>query len=497
MKRGPVVFLQIVLLLLLICVPAAAAAADEVISLDLSKGTGDVVTASGKTAPNVWVPLKVIDAVQSIVVFDATKSDADGDYSISFKVPPGVSGKLTVVVGEGSSVAAATLTVGTTPPVDTEAPTWPVGSSIKASSITRTGLNLTWNAATDNVEVAKYKVYRDGNVIGTVDAGTKTYNVTGLSAGTGYTFRVEAGDAAGNWSIDGPSTLVKTKTAGAGGGGGGGGGITPTTPPDTEVSEFITVATGGTISCEQLTVEIPAGAIPEDATFSAAVLTEGEANAVVPEGLRVKLGSEVYEISTTGSRDFGEQMIAIKIAYDDAKIAEGEQPVLHYYDEDAQEWVALETTVVQENGKWHAVTHVNHLTKFAVFSAAVDDNVIKLTIGQSAALVNGSPYTLDAVPFIDTAADRTLVPIRFVSEALGADVEWNAGDRQVRIADASKVLILTIGSQDVLVDGTGSTIDCAPEIVSDRTFVPLRFVSETLGAQVDYSAQTKEITISR
>ncbi|MDH7576858.1 MAG: hypothetical protein QHH75_03330 [Bacillota bacterium] len=60
------------------------------------------------------------------------------------------------------------------------------------------------------------------------------------------------------------------------------------------------------------------------------------------------------------------------------------------------------------------MTHVNHLTRFAAFSAAVKVEepaqtpvkVIKLTIGQQAATVDGSPYTLDAVPFVDTKANR-------------------------------------------------------------------------------------------
>ncbi|MGI6307772.1 MAG: stalk domain-containing protein [Dethiobacteria bacterium] len=128
-----------------------------------------------------------------------------------------------------------------------------------------------------------------------------------------------------------------------------------------------------------------------------------------------------------------------------------------------------------------------------------DLKVIKLTIGQQAGSVNGEPYTLDAAPYISVEAGtgRTLVPLRFISEALGAGVDWNPETKQVSITDEGKKIILTISSKDVLVDGEKQIIDCAATIQSNRTFVPLRFVSETLKAQVDYKAETKEITITK
>ncbi len=86
------------------------------VTLNLSKTTaavGESVTASGTVTPNDWVPIKVIDSAQSIVVFDATKADANGNYSIDFIIPDGVNGALTVVAGSGSNVVNKTLTVTT------------------------------------------------------------------------------------------------------------------------------------------------------------------------------------------------------------------------------------------------------------------------------------------------------------------------------------------------------------------------------------------------
>ncbi len=228
-------------------------------------------------------------------------------------------------------------------------------------------------------------------------------------------------------------------------------------------------------------------------------VTYPETNEVVPKGLRLKMASDVYEITTTGNREFGEGYITIKIAYDPEDIAEGERPVIKYYDEETGEWVDIETAAEydQETDTYYAVIVVNHLTRFAVFSSEGIEKVITLTIGSTAADIDGNPYTLDAVPLIHPAANRTLVPIRFISEALGAEVEWIAETKQAIISGCNKVITLTIGCPDVIINGEQSTIDCAPFIMEPgRTFVPLRFISESLSAEVDYQQTTKQIIIT-
>ncbi|SHK00454.1 copper amine oxidase N-terminal domain-containing protein [Desulforamulus aeronauticus] len=121
--------------------------------------------------------------------------------------------------------------------------------------------------------------------------------------------------------------------------------------------------------------------------------------------------------------------------------------------------------------------------------------VIELTINSLTASVNGSSYTLDAAPQI--VNDRTLVPIRFVSEALGAQVTWDSTARQVTVKDTGRTMILTLDSSQVLVNGKSQAIDCAPAILPPgRVFVPLRFVGETLGVQVEYD-DSKQITVTQ
>src|SRR6266481_5386456 len=81
-------------------------------------------------------------------------------------------------------------------PADTTAPTTPTGLS--ASAITPTSVILSWGAATDNVGVTGYRVYRDGTLV--ASPASTSVSITGLSASTSYSFTVSAFDAAGNIS---------------------------------------------------------------------------------------------------------------------------------------------------------------------------------------------------------------------------------------------------------------------------------------------------------
>ncbi|MFD0678407.1 MULTISPECIES: S-layer homology domain-containing protein [unclassified Paenibacillus] len=106
---------------------------------------------------------------------------------------------------------AKTVNVTTLASTDTTAPVWPAGTTFTASNTTQTGTTLTWTAATDNVGVTGYKVYQGSTLLTTVTSAVNSFNVTGLTAGTTYTFAVQAGDAAGNWSTSGPNVTVTTE----------------------------------------------------------------------------------------------------------------------------------------------------------------------------------------------------------------------------------------------------------------------------------------------
>ncbi len=142
--------------------------------------------------------------------------------------------------------------------------------------------------------------------------------------------------------------------------------------------------------------------------------------------------------------------------------------------------------------------YTGHFSLYTVMLAKGQTIQIKLTLGSADATVGGQPYTLDALPYVDQKAQRTLVPVRFVTQALGADVRWDNVTRRVTVTDGDQEIILTIDSAVIRVDGQAQTTDCAPRVLPPgRTFVPLRFISETIGARVNYDRDTKEISIMR
>ncbi|MFD0670969.1 fibronectin type III domain-containing protein [Cohnella sp. GCM10027633] len=96
---------------------------------------------------------------------------------------------------------------------DTQAPSVPNGLNVTGK--TSTSISLSWNAASDNVGVTGYDVYRGGTLVGST--GTTSYTSTGLAASTSYTFTVRAKDAAGNVSASSSSITDATSASGGGG----------------------------------------------------------------------------------------------------------------------------------------------------------------------------------------------------------------------------------------------------------------------------------------
>ena len=113
--------------------------------------------------------------------------------------------------GRSAFIDAITITAQTNSG-DTQPPTAP--TNLVASNTTANSTNLTWNASTDNVAVTGYRVRQNNVVIATVSGTTLTYNVTGLTASTAYSFNVVAFDAANNVSPV-SNTVQVTTLAGA------------------------------------------------------------------------------------------------------------------------------------------------------------------------------------------------------------------------------------------------------------------------------------------
>jgi hypothetical protein len=164
---------------------------------------------------------------------------------------------------------------------------------------------------------------------------------------------------------------------------------------------------------------------------------------------------------------------------------------------DGEEQLINGEIIYDEDGNPVGITFpVDKFSTFAVIK--MEKKTVLLTIGREKASINGITTALDAGPYIDPTAGRTLAPLRFISEALGAKIEWQPSPRRVIIRDGSKEIILTIDSKEVIMNGKTEQNDCAPGIVPPgRTFLPLRFIGEALGAEVAYDDANRQITIIR
>ena len=109
--------------------------------------------------------------------------------------------------------------------------------------------------------------------------------------------------------------------------------------------------------------------------------------------------------------------------------------------------------------------------------------------------VNGTYLAMDAEPFLHEGV--TFVPIRFVSEALGADVLWDSENSCALIYLDNTMIELPIGKKYALVNGKKTALSQGVKLVYDRTYVPVRFAAETLGFDVDWESSTYTVVISK
>lgn len=112
--------------------------------------------------------------------------------------------------------------------------------------------------------------------------------------------------------------------------------------------------------------------------------------------------------------------------------------------------------------------------------------------GSVTVIVNGQTMSFDQPPIVRNG--RVFVPLRGVFEQLGASVVYANG--QINATGNGRTVSLTIGSTQATVNGQSQILDVAPFIVGSRTLVPLRFIAQSLGATVDWNDSTSTVTIT-
>ncbi len=114
-------------------------------------------------------------------------------------------------------------------------------------------------------------------------------------------------------------------------------------------------------------------------------------------------------------------------------------------------------------------------------------------IGSNIYYQGGVAKVMDVAPYIKN--DRTYVPMRYLGEILGAEVVWDDAARTVTLTRGDTTVVFTIGSTTYTVNGEAKTADVAPEITNSRTMLPARYVAEAFGAIVGWDAATQTVLI--
>lgn len=134
------------------------------------------------------------------------------------------------------------------------------------------------------------------------------------------------------------------------------------------------------------------------------------------------------------------------------------------------------------------------ITLYAKWVEKAKTSII-LTIGQKDATIDGKTVSNDVAPKI--VNDRTMLPIRFIAEALGAKVDWIEESQTVKITAENIDISLVIGEDFAIVNGEKIDLDSPSFIENDRTYLPIRFVSEKLGADVKWDDATQTVNITK
>ncbi len=109
--------------------------------------------------------------------------------------------------------------------------------------------------------------------------------------------------------------------------------------------------------------------------------------------------------------------------------------------------------------------------------------------------INGERVETDVPPVV--FSDRSVVPARAIFEKLGAEVSWEERQSLVTVALDGDIITMQVNNQSAYINGAPVQMEIAPKIINDRVMIPARFVSEALGFQVDFDSSTDTIKISQ
>jgi hypothetical protein len=134
-----------------------------------------------------------------------------------------------------------------------------------------------------------------------------------------------------------------------------------------------------------------------------------------------------------------------------------------------------------------------------VYFPTLEEVIVYLQIGSTDAdlVKEGKKHSIKIDVAPQTIQARTMVPLRFIAEAFNVDVEWIANIKSIRLVRGDTMIVMQIDSTVVYINERKVTIDAPPVIRNGRTLVPVRFIAENIGYDVEWFAYTKVIKVSQ
>ena len=330
-----------------------------------------------------------------------------------------------------------------------------------------------------------YAVYANNNRIATLGADARWFNLAGRLGVGDHTIRVRAiGDGVEFANSELSNTVIHIIFPPVGGGGGGAPATTPAPTP-----------TPGTPSPTP-TPPPPATHTPEPGRVSIfcadydGFVEVNIADAELPEDFiadmheRDALNEELLEALIELAE--GDIPALIRVYVGDLSLNDEQLIMLVAFEFDPETglYEIVRGFFSADRNYFYAEIENAGIVGFVFYERPIP--LLRLTIGQVNYCHNGVPQISDVAPFI--SGNRTMVPLRLISEALGATPRWDSANRVAYIYDGETVLRLSMGQP--LPGGLG-----IPEMRNNRVFVPARFVIENFNAITLWNAELQEVTV--
>ena len=217
-----------------------------------------------------------------------------------------------------------------------------------------------------------------------------------------------------------------------------------------------------------------------------------EASTIVISGLELYLDRTLpvggYALQNLGAYDHSNDK-AINILW------ENSSPDKDEYDAEASENEAYDAIF-----KYKAVTvndsYVDVITSARDQDDSTTNKKIIITVGASTMSVGTETVNLDAPAYINSE-NYTMLPVRAISEAFGATVNWDAASRTVTVLSGQRIISMTIGSRTMYINGTPVAMNTTAAIVNDRTFIPVRDLANSLGiSAINWTEASGTVTLN-